>query len=91
MTAIEPGRPLDAEARQQLAIAKYRVVLNRRTAYGATNADVFGWGAALVVARDYWEQAENGHAVQIFCPPDSRDMADWQWIKGIDAGIGPAS
>ena len=63
-----------------------RVVLNRNTPYGATSGDAFGKDAAFELARNYWAQAEDGHKVQIFFPPDSRDSADWQWIKGRDTG-----
>ena len=63
-----------------------RVVLNRNTAWGATSGDVFGKEAAFELARNYWAQAEDGHRVQIFFPPDSRDRADWQWVKGKDSG-----
>lgn len=64
----------------------FKVVLNRNIAYGATSSVVHSKDAALEVARHYWEVAEEGHKVQIYFPADSRDMADWQWIKGKDEG-----
>lgn len=66
--------------------ADYRVVLNRNVAYGATSANVLTLNAALMVAVDYWAKAELGDKVQIFYPADSRDFADYQWIKGETDG-----
>ncbi len=65
-----------------MANTTYRVVLNRRQPYGATSATVFDRGTALALARHYWHKAEDGQAVQIFTPEDSRDGPDWSWTKG---------
>lgn len=81
------GTPVDEQDDNPPSdLREFKVVLNRNVPYGATNGIAFGFAAAEELARNYWAKAEPGHKVEIYYPPDSRDSADWRWVKGKDAG-----